>query len=127
MPGIVRTADAHAVRIGAPPAAILVKSDASASANLDARLASLGRRTRPSPLMFESMLHQLVRGARGIKERSEGVAFLRAAKSAYPISAISYVALNIPLRSHKDRFVQCALADSWAKHCVSREPLRVEE
>jgi len=75
--------------------------------------------------MFECLLQQLVSSSHGIKERAEGVAFLNVAKSTYPISAISYVGLNIPLRPRDDRFVQCTLADHWVKHCVSKERLGV--
>lgn len=77
--------------------------------------------------MFESLLQHLVRGSHGIKERAEGIAFLRAAKSAYPIATICYVALNVPLRAQASCFVQCTLADAWAKHCVSKEKLHFEK
>jgi DNA-binding CsgD family transcriptional regulator len=76
--------------------------------------------------MFECLLPQLVSSPQGIKERAEGVAFLNVAKSTYPISAICYVGLNIPLRPHEGRFVQCTLADHWAKHCVSTQRLDIE-
>ena len=76
--------------------------------------------------MFECLLQQLVSSPHCIKERAEGVAFLNVAKSTYPISAISYVGLNIPLRPRDDRFVQCTLADHWVKHCVSTERLSVD-
>jgi len=75
--------------------------------------------------MFECLLQQLVSGPQGIKERADGVAFLNVAKSTYPISAICYVGLNIPLRPREDRFVQCTLADHWVKHCVSKERLGI--
>jgi DNA-binding CsgD family transcriptional regulator len=76
--------------------------------------------------MFECLLPQLVSSPQGIKERAEGVAFLNVARSTYPISTICYVGLNIPLRPHEDRFVQCTLADHWAKHCVSKQRLDIE-
>jgi DNA-binding CsgD family transcriptional regulator len=76
--------------------------------------------------MFECLLPQLVSSPQGIKERAEGVAFLKVAKSTYPISSISYVGLNIPLRPHEGRFVQCTLADHWAKHCVSTQRLNLD-
>jgi DNA-binding CsgD family transcriptional regulator len=76
--------------------------------------------------MFECLLQQLVSGPQGIKERADGVAFLSVAKSTYPISAICYVGLNIPLRSREDRFVQCTLADHWVKHCVSKQRLHID-
>ena len=76
--------------------------------------------------MFECLLQQLVSSPQGIKERTDGVAFLNVAKSTYPISAIRYVGLNIPLGPRKDRFVQCALADQWVKHCVSKERINID-
>jgi DNA-binding CsgD family transcriptional regulator len=76
--------------------------------------------------MFECLLQQLVGSPHGVKGRAEGVAFLNVAKSTYPISTIAYIGLNIPLRSHEHRFVQCTLADQWAKHCVSKERLNVD-
>ena len=75
--------------------------------------------------MLECLLQRLVRGSDGIKERADGVAFLNVAKSAYPISSISYASLNVPLRGYKDRFVHSIMADCWVKHCVSTERLNV--
>ncbi len=76
--------------------------------------------------MLECLLERLVSSPQGIKERTDGVAFLKVARSTYPISAICYVGLNIPLRPREDRFVQCTLADHWVKHCVSKERLNLE-
>ena len=76
--------------------------------------------------MFECLLQQLVSDPQGIKVRADGVAFLNVAKSTYPISAICYVGLNIPLRPREDRFVQCTLADHWVNHCVSKERLSID-
>jgi DNA-binding CsgD family transcriptional regulator len=71
--------------------------------------------------MFESLLQQLVSSAHGIRERSEGVAFLKVAKSSYPIHSATYIGLNIPVCPNKDRFVQCTLADDWVKQGISKE------
>jgi DNA-binding CsgD family transcriptional regulator len=69
------------------------------------------------------LLQQLVGGAQGIEERGEGIAFLKVAKSLYPLKAVSYLGLNIPLGKQRKRWVHCTYSDQWVKHCVSKEPL----
>jgi DNA-binding CsgD family transcriptional regulator len=71
--------------------------------------------------MFEFLLQDLVGGTAGIEERAEGIAFLRVAKSVYPLTTVSYLGLNIPLQTHGRRYIQCTYSDRWAKHCVSKE------
>ncbi len=73
--------------------------------------------------MFDSLLQGLIGGADGIQERREGVAFLRVAKSVYPLTTTSYLGVNIPLGADRKRFAQCMYSDQWVKHCVSREPV----
>jgi len=73
--------------------------------------------------MFDSLLQGLIGGADGIQERREGVAFLRVAKSVYPLTTTSYLGVNIPLGADRKRFAQCMYSDQWVKHCVSREPI----
>lgn len=75
--------------------------------------------------MFEFLLQGLIGGARGIQERAEGIAFLKVAKSVYPLTTTSYLGLNIPLGAERKRFVQCTYSDQWVKHCVSLEPLNI--
>jgi DNA-binding CsgD family transcriptional regulator len=73
--------------------------------------------------MFEFLLQELVGGAQGIKERGEGVAFLKVSQSVYPLTTTSYLGLNIPFGADGKRFVQCTYSDAWVKQCVSREPI----
>ena len=73
--------------------------------------------------MFDFLLQGLIGGADGIQERREGVAFLRVAKSVYPLTTTSYLGVNIPLGADRKRFAQCMYSDQWVKHCVSREPV----
>lgn len=73
--------------------------------------------------MFDSLLQGLIGGADGIQERREGVAFLRVAKSVYPLTTTSYLGVNIPLGADRKRFAQCMYSDRWVKQCVSREPV----
>lgn len=59
--------------------------------------------------------------------RNQGAAFLRVAREAYPLSAVIYVALNIPISSGAtERFVHCTYADAWARHATSRERAAIE-
>jgi hypothetical protein len=71
--------------------------------------------------MFESLLQGVIGGADGIQERRDGVAFLRVAKSVYPLTTTSYLGLNIPIGTDRKRFAQCMYSDQWVKQCVSRE------
>ena len=73
--------------------------------------------------MFETLLQELVGSAHPIKERAEGIAFLKVAKSLHPLSTISYLGLNIPIGASRKGYVQCSYSDRWVKHCVSRERL----
>jgi DNA-binding CsgD family transcriptional regulator len=73
--------------------------------------------------MFRLLLERLVGGADGVQAREDGIAFLKVAQSVYPLSRTTYLAFNIPLGPDRKRFVHCAYADSWVKHCVSRETL----
>ena len=73
--------------------------------------------------MFECLLQKLVGGTEGIRERPEGIAFLKVAKSLYPLKTIAYLGLNIPLGTERKRFMHCAYSDTWIKHCASRDPV----
>jgi DNA-binding CsgD family transcriptional regulator len=73
--------------------------------------------------MFECVLQDLVGGSEGIRERPEGIAFFKVAKSLYPLKTVAYLGLNIPLGTERKRFMHCAYSDTWIKHCASREPV----
>jgi DNA-binding CsgD family transcriptional regulator len=73
--------------------------------------------------MLENLLQELVEGGHGIQTRTDGVAFLKVAMSAYPLATVSYVGLNIPIGAQRQRYLQCTYSDKWMKHCISREPL----
>jgi len=75
--------------------------------------------------MFEFLLQELVGGAQGIQERTDGIAFLKVSRTVYPLTTVTYLGLNIPLRPDRKRFVQCTYSDQWVKHCVSREALNI--
>ena len=73
--------------------------------------------------MFECLLEDLVGGSDGLQQRAEGIAFLKVAKTVYPLATTAYLGLNIPLMAPRKRYVQCAYTDQWVKHCVSLNPL----
>ncbi len=73
--------------------------------------------------MFETVLQDLGICTTEIQERSEGAAFLKVARSAYPLADVVYIALNIPIGKQHGRYMQCAYSDRWLKQCVSREPV----
>ena len=75
------------------------------------------------PAMFECLLEDLVGGASGLQQRAEGIAFLKVAKTVYPLATTSYLGLNIPLPGPRKRYVQCTYTDQWVKHCVSLSQL----
>lgn len=73
--------------------------------------------------MFETVLQDLGICTTEIQERSEGAAFLKVARSAYPLADVVYIALNIPVGKQHGRYMQCAYSDRWLKQCVSHEPV----
>lgn len=77
--------------------------------------------------MLETLLQNLEVAVSDAQERTQGAAFLRVAREAYPLSSVVYVALNIPIASGAaERFVHCTYADAWARHATSRERANVE-
>jgi len=75
---------------------------------------------------LETLLQNLGVPVADAQERSQGAAFLRVAREAYPLSSVVYVALNIPItRDTTTRFIHCVYADAWAQHGTSRERVNV--
>jgi len=78
--------------------------------------------------MFETLLQNLGVAIADAQERAQGAAFLRVAREAYPLSAVVYVALNVPIGSGAaQRFVHCTYADTWARHATSRERANIAQ
>jgi DNA-binding CsgD family transcriptional regulator len=73
--------------------------------------------------MFDGFLQQLVGGEHGIQERPEGIAFLKVAKSLYPLEAVTYLGLNIPLGVPRRGFVQCAYSDVGIRQCATKDAI----
>jgi DNA-binding CsgD family transcriptional regulator len=73
--------------------------------------------------MFEFLLQRFVGGSHGMQTRPEGIAFLKVAKSLYPLETVEYLALNIPLGTQHDRFLHCAYSDVSLSQCATRDAL----
>jgi DNA-binding CsgD family transcriptional regulator len=73
--------------------------------------------------MLESLLQKLVGGPQGVQARAEGIAFLKVAKSLYPIAAVGYLGLNIPFGAQRKRFIHCAYSDARINQCASHDVL----
>jgi len=69
--------------------------------------------------MLERLLHNLPVPTSVVQERSEGAAFLKLAKSIYPVREVVYIAFNIPIARSRQNYLHCTYTDQWAKHCAS--------
>jgi len=72
--------------------------------------------------MFKSLLETILGDSFGVQERPDGIAFLKLAKSIYPLASVSYVAFNIPIND-RARFMHCTYSEDWTKYCVSVAPI----
>jgi DNA-binding CsgD family transcriptional regulator len=75
--------------------------------------------------MFDSLLADLFPGDESIQQRTEGIAFLAAAKAAYPLTSLAYLGINIPVGAKRQRYIHCTYSDQWVKQAVRREPLGI--
>jgi DNA-binding CsgD family transcriptional regulator len=73
--------------------------------------------------MFEFLLQRFVGGSHGMQTRPDGIAFLKVAKSVYPLETVEYLALNIPLGAQHGRFLHCAYSDVGLNQCATRDAL----
>jgi DNA-binding CsgD family transcriptional regulator len=71
--------------------------------------------------MFEVLLQELVGNRNLLQERAEGIAFLRVAKSLYPLDRVAYLGLNIPFAAQRARFVHCSYSDAGIKQFASQD------
>lgn len=70
--------------------------------------------------MLENLLQSLGFPTADIQGRSEGAAFLKVAREAYPLKSLEYVVLNLPVAGRPSSFIHCTYSDRWVKHCISR-------
>jgi DNA-binding CsgD family transcriptional regulator len=73
--------------------------------------------------MLEFLLQRFVGGSHGMQTRPDGIAFLKVAKSLYPLESVEYLALNIPLGSQHGRFLHCAYSDVGLSQCATKDVL----
>jgi DNA-binding CsgD family transcriptional regulator len=73
--------------------------------------------------MFDALLQELVGSTHGMQVRSEGIAFLRVAKSLHALETVAYLGLNIPCDAQRMPFVHCAYSDLSIRQCASRDAL----
>jgi DNA-binding CsgD family transcriptional regulator len=66
---------------------------------------------------FGNIFERAVRPCARAKERSEGVAFLRAAKELYGISGVLYLCINIPVYG-RATFAHCLYSDRAVTHAL---------
>jgi len=71
--------------------------------------------------MFDDWFDRLFGRSLEVHRRSEGVAFLKAARELYDCTSMAYLALNIPVPGARFRYMHCAYSDGGAKHCLSAE------
>ena len=73
--------------------------------------------------MFEFLLQRFVGDRHGMQARRDGIAFLKAAKSLYPIETVEYLALNIPLGAQHRGFLHCVYSDVGLNQCATKDAL----
>jgi len=71
--------------------------------------------------MLETIFNHLAGHSLEIRERSEGVAFLKAAKDLYGFSSIAYLGFNIDLAAPHGSLLNCCYSDTSVRHFVTRK------
>src|ERR1041384_5465175 len=69
--------------------------------------------------MFEKQLAELIAQSRMVAQRSEGVAFFRAAKDLYQLTELEYLCVNIPLPAKSRCYTHCFYSDTDVKQFAS--------
>jgi DNA-binding CsgD family transcriptional regulator len=76
--------------------------------------------------MFDALVTQVVNHASLVGQRTDGVAFFRAAKDLYRLASITYFCANIPLPSPTKRYVHCVYSDTCIKQFISNDLVRLD-
>jgi DNA-binding CsgD family transcriptional regulator len=74
--------------------------------------------------MFDFLAPEFGTAASMVSHRSEGAAFLRAAKDLYTLNSLTYLCVNLPVRSRRNAFAHCLYSDSCIKQFMSGQQLR---
>lgn len=67
---------------------------------------------------FAAMFEAAARGCVSRTSRSDGVAFLRAAKDSHGFNSVAYAAINIPAPDRRGLFTHCYFSDRFMHHVV---------
>jgi DNA-binding CsgD family transcriptional regulator len=76
--------------------------------------------------MFEALLANIVGPSSIANGRSEGAAFLKAAKDLYQLAGIAYLGVNIPAAPHSAHYTHCAYSDRGVTHRTSGDAVEIE-
>lgn len=78
-------------------------------------------------MLFKYLFRQLGVEISAVEERPKGAAFLRVARESYPLTSLTYIAVNVPVGPPAKRYIHCAYGDRSAAHCISAEPAHLED
>jgi DNA-binding CsgD family transcriptional regulator len=77
--------------------------------------------------VFDGLLANLDVAISDVQERSQGAAFLRVAREAYPLKSVVYLGLNIPIGNTSSTcYVHCIYGDASAQHATSKQRVNIE-
>jgi DNA-binding CsgD family transcriptional regulator len=76
--------------------------------------------------MFEKLQAHLDGCCSLIAERTEGVAFFRAAKDLYRLVSITYVCINIPVAGSLKYRTHCVYSDTFVKQFTGPDAIRIQ-
>lgn len=70
-------------------------------------------------MVFEQIFKQAIPLHGAVQSRSEGPAFLNVAKNLYGFSGLDYLALNVPVKGWKKKYMHCRHASDALAQCMS--------
>jgi DNA-binding CsgD family transcriptional regulator len=76
--------------------------------------------------MFGKLITQIAGQSSMVAQRTEGVAFFRAAKDLYRLASITYVCLNISAVRRRNQYAHCFYSDTCVKQFISGGRLHLD-
>jgi DNA-binding CsgD family transcriptional regulator len=76
--------------------------------------------------MFGKLITQIAGQSSMVAQRTEGVAFFRAAKDLYRLASITYVCANISAVRRRNQYAHCFYSDTCVKQFISGSPLHLD-
>jgi DNA-binding CsgD family transcriptional regulator len=76
--------------------------------------------------MFGKLITQIAGQSSMVAQRTEGVAFFRAAKDLYRLASMTYVCVNISAVRRRNQYAHCFYSDTCVKQFISRGPLHLD-